>query len=227
MQAVELARHSDGTATVDLCVDCQAIWFDTYESIQLAAGGVLQLFRVIATARPQLRRALPSLMQCPRCDTALALTHDLQRTTRFSYYRCDFGHGRFTPFVQFLREKDFVRPLAPDEVERIKATIKTVRCSSCGAPVDLASATVCPYCRAPIVALDPDAMERTLRTLDAAEQQRVAPPMSDPGKLADSIIAAAQVERAYAREAREERLDLTVDLIDLGMDALAALLRNR
>jgi len=33
-------------------------------------------------------------MTCPRCDTPLAETQDLQHTTRFSYYRCVRGHGR-------------------------------------------------------------------------------------------------------------------------------------
>ena len=91
-----------------------------------------------------------------------------------------------TPFVQFLREKDFIRPLAPAELERLKAHVRTIRCSGCGAPVDLARDMVCSFCRAPVEAIDPEAIAKALKTLGDAEtrRQRV-----DVDALADAILA--------------------------------------
>ena len=66
-------------------------------------------------------------MPCPRCGAPLSLTHDVQRSTRFVYYRCEFGHGRLTAFYQFLREKNFVRNLKAREVARLRADIKQLR----------------------------------------------------------------------------------------------------
>jgi hypothetical protein len=127
MRSLDLDRRPDGRVTIDLCSDCQALWFDAFESAQLTPGATLELFRVIHTTAPATRRAMPTDLPCPRCETSLALTHDLQHATRFSYYRCRYGHGRFTPFFQFLREKNFVRPLDPAELARLKESIRTVR----------------------------------------------------------------------------------------------------
>lgn len=221
MTSVTLERRPLGTLDVDFCIDCQALWFDTYESSQLAPGSVLKLFGAIATVKPTQRRALPASLSCPRCTSVLQLTQDLQHATRFSYYRCLRGHGRYTPFVQFLREKDFIRPLAPAELEKLKLSIKTIRCSSCGAPVDLATATACPYCRAPIAALDQDAIERAIRSLSAAQQQQSAP---QPDLLGENVLAMARVESAMKAQRTEERYGVVVDIVALGINAVAALL---
>ena len=55
-------------------------------------------------------------MQCPRCRGRLRLTHDRQRNTSFTYLRCRNGHGRLTTFFDFLREKDFVKPLTAQQL---------------------------------------------------------------------------------------------------------------
>ena len=149
MQPLRLTRKLEGELTVDLCADCQALWFDAFESGQLTPGATLELFAAIRKARPAARRALPARLPCPRCTLPLSLTHDLQHTTRFLYYRCESGHGRFTPFVQFLREKDFIRPLTPAERTRLLASIRKVSCSSCGAPVDLEKESACPVLPGP------------------------------------------------------------------------------
>jgi len=96
----------------------------------------------------------------------------VQRSTHFSYYRCTWGHGRLTPFFQFLREKNFVRPVTGAELAVLKARLRTVQCSNCGAPVDLEHDTACPYCRSPIAILDPDAVAKALRELSEANAQR-------------------------------------------------------
>jgi hypothetical protein len=123
---------------------------------------VIELFRLIHEHRDKPARALADTMSCPACATRLVFTQDLQKTNRINYHRCPKGHGRLTTFFQFLREKQFVRTLSPVEVERLRATVKQVRCSGCGAPVDLGKDPACGYCRSPISILDAEAVEKAL-----------------------------------------------------------------
>lgn len=222
MTSLEVNRVPIGalTLTVDVCARCHALWFDTMESLQLSPEGTLILFRTIhAVGTPP---ALPpaARLPCPRCETPLDLTQDVQRTTRFSYYRCRRGHGRFTPFVQFLREKNFIKPVTAEELERLKTLVRVIRCSSCGAPVDLAHDAACRYCRAPIAILDAEAVARTLRELDAAAARRAE--VSRPEAAAAAVMEGVRFEHAVAVE---DRMDARtgVDLIGVGLTVLAAL----
>jgi hypothetical protein len=223
MRPLRLARKPQGEAVVDLCADCQALWFDSHESLQLTPGATLALFEAIRVAKPGVRRPLPARLPCPRCTVPLALTRDVQRTTRFTYYRCEGGHGRFTPFVSFLREKDFIRPLAPAELERLKSSIRVIGCSTCGAPVDLGKDPACPYCRAPISILDPDAVAATVGALRAAEAQRAT---IDVVALADAMLAVPRREPDAGpwTRAPESGAGAAVDLVRLGLEALAGML---
>jgi endogenous inhibitor of DNA gyrase (YacG/DUF329 family) len=219
MRSLALPRAPLAPVSIDVCDACQAIWFDATESLQLTPGAVIELFRAIGTSRPAQRAAYPALLPCPRCTTPLSLTHDVQHTTRFTYYRCRYGHGRFTPYVQFLREKNFIRPLDPKELERLRAVVTTVRCVSCGAPVPLERSAVCPYCGAPVMLLDPDAVQHALDHLDAEETRRTTtPPMSG-----DALIAIANVERELARSRREYEGENGIDLLTVGLHALRSL----
>jgi hypothetical protein len=213
MRSLVLERRTFGTLSVDLCETCRALWFDAFESVQLAPAATLELFRAIHDAARAERRPLPPSMRCPRCGETLQLTHDVQRTTHFSYHRCPYKHGRFTPFVQFLREKDFVRPLAADELGRLKRAVRSVRCSGCGAPIDLATMTACAYCHAPIELLDPDAVAKTLAELSAAPR---APSPVDIDALALRLAAAQRID-----DARQPASGAAVyDLMSAGIDAL-------
>ncbi len=220
MQPVELDRHLHGTLTIELCARCRALWFDVNESLQLSPAGTLQLFRMIAdTGSAQAGRAESSL-RCPRCETPLTHTQDLQHTTRFAYYRCRHGHGRYTPFVQFLREKNFIRPVSAADLARLKKLVRIVRCSSCGAPVDLERQSACGYCRAPIAILDQDAVARTLRELDEAAARRAV--VGNPERAAAAIVESARFERAMAVEQGKERGAAGVDLLAIGLSLLAS-----
>jgi len=222
MQSLSVERKPIGSVLVEYCGDCRSLWFDAYEDLQLTAAATLELFRTIAKAKPETRRPIPSSIPCPRCSTVLVLTYDLQRATRFTYYRCQRGDGRLMPFAQFLREKDFIRPLAPEDLERLKASVRTIRCSGCGAPVDLATNTVCPYCRAPIEALDPDAVQKALQSLQQQKVAVEAPSDSDLG--AQRVLAIAQVEKAYAQQRADYNAGFAVDLIGWGLSAVSRLL---
>jgi len=219
MRALVLERKPHGECVVDLCDGCHALWLDTHESVQLTPGAIVSLFREVNAAGAPTRRGLPATLQCPRCRASLAQTRDLRHSTRFSYWRCAKGHGRFTPFVQFLREKDFIRPLTPAELERLKAHVRTIRCSGCGAPIDLARDMVCSFCRAPVEALDPAAVATTLKSLGEAEAKRTT---IDVDALADAIIASNRRPPAH-------HVPATVgvdsgDLIDAGVAIVVAAL---
>ncbi len=224
MGSQAFARKPMGTEDIDLCFDCQAIWFDAYESSQLTPGAVLELFRAIdAGSRGRVPRALPAAMRCVACRGTLVLTHDVERANRFVYYRCTAGHGRFTTFLQFLREKDFVRSATPAEIERLRLTVAQVRCSSCGAPVDIANQAECPYCHAPIAILDADAMRRALAGYAGAEE---ASHHVDPHAAIDALLAGQRIDTGM--RAIEGRVaawpDSPVDLVHEALAMITAIL---
>lgn len=157
---------------IDLCFACHVLWFDKRESIQLSPRGTLDLFRVLHQHRDDPRHTLAARSTCPRCGERLTLRRDIGKAGRFSYYACPAGHGRLTPFSEFLKEKRFVRELNPAERSRLKAEVKRVQCSSCGAPVDVTKGFACEHCGSPLSVLDADAVEKTLRELAKADAER-------------------------------------------------------
>ena len=181
MQVHELERRDGGKLSIDLCFPCYAIWFDRWESVQLAPGAVIELFKEIHTHRAEVRRPLGVQLGCPRCIKSLLITHDLSKTGPFSYYRCPQDHGRLTPFFEFLREKQFVRTLNPAELIRVRAQIKQLMCSGCGAPIDLQTESKCSFCGAPIAVLDADAVDKGMRMWVEAQRK------SDPQTLAERM----------------------------------------
>ena len=132
---------------VGCCAACNLFWFDDSGSIRLTPKAVMDLFRYIGQAGAA-RNTLASGFRCPRCRGALALTHDLQRTTRFTYWRCPIDHGQLITFNQFLAEKNFIRPPSADELARLRDNVRQINCSQCGAPIDLAMDSACPHCGA-------------------------------------------------------------------------------
>ena len=223
MQTLEFERLPLGQLTLDFCFPCQVVWFDAHESTQLSPGGVIEVFKAFDQHRATTRNPLPELLDCPRCESRLALTQDLQHTTHFSYYRCEWGHGRLTPFVQFLLEKNFVRPLSDSELAALKARVQSVQCSNCGAPIDLQHDTACPYCRSPLAILDPDAVGKALGELNTAVVQRKT---IDVDRLADALTMRSQdIGGSPYRDAVGVDRALSGDLVAAGIAIVAALLR--
>jgi len=223
MQTLVFERLLLGQVPLDFCFGCQLIWFDEHESTQLAPGGVIEVFKAFDEHRAPTRNPLSDLLDCPRCNSRLALTHDLQRTTHFSYYRCEWGHGRLTPFVQFLLEKNFVRPLSGSELAALKARVRSIQCSNCGAPIDLQQNTVCPYCRSPLAILDPDAVSKALRELNTAEVERKT---IDVDRLAEALtMRPPDSGRLRVDQIGGSGAELTGDLVAAGIAIVAALLR--
>ncbi len=210
---------------LDLCFACSVVWFDGFESLLLAPGAILALFTTIHERRTEQQPRPLARPSCPRCRAALAETVDRQRHVQFRYWRCTAEHGRLTTFVEFLREKDFVRPLAPAELAELRAHVKTVRCDGCGAAVDLEKASMCGYCRSPVSTLDPGHVERIVAELRAAEEKRRTVDPTLPARLAMDRLA---TDRFFQRIERESgrRVDLRegFDLVGAGIGAVLGML---
>ena len=172
MSRQELERNYGAVAPIDICHACGVLWFDKWENLVLTPGSILRLFVVINDNQPAQKNPLGDNLACPRCHARLVLTTDMQRNTRFQYWRCPADHGHFITFFQFLREKNFVRPLDAAEVARLKENVKSVACSSCGAPVDLNVGSVCPYCRAPLSMLDARQVNTVVEQLKREQAHR-------------------------------------------------------
>ena len=167
-----LEGHYGRSLELDWCAGCGVFWFDTHEGIALTPGSILRLFAQIGGERSAPPAPLPAEIACPRCHVRLERTVDMARGTRFHYFRCPREHGRLITFAEFLREKSFVRPLAPAELAELRAKVRMIQCSSCGAPVDLGAGSECGHCHAPVSMLDPRQVETVVRDLKLAEERR-------------------------------------------------------
>jgi hypothetical protein len=143
-------------------------------------------------------------------------SQDRVKSGLFNYQRCG-QHGRFITFAQFMIEKGFVRQLTGAEIDEIKVRIGTVRCTGCGAPVDIRKDSACTHCRAPIAILDPQAVEQALSGYREAAAKQAAPPA--PALLAETILYA---ERERSRQQRERGNGvLDAEIGDLLLDGVA------
>lgn len=212
-----------GALDLDICFACTAIWFDAYESSQLAPAAIIELFRIINQPRDGPPRPISDASRCPACKLILQLTHDIERTNRITYYRCPAGHGRLTTFFTFLREKDFVRSLSPAEIDRLRQSVKQVRCSSCGAPIDVERDAECGYCHAPIAILDPDAVAKALATLSDEERKRT---QVSPTASIDAMLATQRFDRQLAHIEQYRHDPSGSFLVDLVGVALGSFLEN-
>ena len=190
---------------IDLCRRCRAFWFEPFETVHLTAASTIQLFKVIS--EQPTAASFPTRSYCPKCSALLLLTHDRQRNTAFQYWRCDHGHGRFTAFVDFLREKDFIHPLTPIEIAELRKKIQEIHCSNCGGPIDLAHDSTCSHCGSPISMIDMNKVaDLAHQSGNPAAAARIPPP-------ATTLIPADYVS------ARSTTFGNT--LIDIGLDAVA------
>ena len=186
MTTEPLDGHLGTSVTIDLCLPCQVFWFDAHESLKLSPGAVLKLFRLIGEQALTTRPPTTNEPLCPHCSMRLLLTHDQQRNTRFQYLRRPRDHGRLITFVDFLREKDFVRPLSAQQIDELRRSVQTLNCSNCGAPIDLMKSSGCAHCGTPLSMLDMKQAGALVAGLRAAEQ---------PGRPIDPALP-LQLERA-------------------------------
>ena len=205
MTALTLDGHLGTKVELDLCAACQVIWFDRLESLRLSPGATLSLFRTIGERKQTSPPPLGDPMKCPRCDLRLLLTNDRQRNTPFRYRRCAREHGRLITFFDFLREKDFVRPLSARQIADLRASVQTVNCSNCGAPIDLTLASACAHCSTPLSMLDLNQIEVMAAHLRRADEaSRTIDPMlpelmKREKQAVESLFAALRADEGGAR----------------------------
>ena len=202
---------------ISACAPCNLFWFDKSESVRLTPKSVLEVFQFIGRSG-RATNALSSQFNCPACSAALSLTHDLQRTTRFTYWRCRNDHGHLITFHHFLREKNFIRSPSPVELAKLRAAVRQIACSQCGAPVDLANATACAHCGAPVALIDPDGVAKALHDL-AAGASSLAP--SDPQAIRNRL-SETQIDAIFDL-ARMQRDEGNGDIVVIGAAAIGAL----
>lgn len=185
MESLTIQGRDSAEMTLDVCFTCQGIWFDRHESQQMPASGVLELFRLIHNRSKALSRPWSRELHCPRCATDLTTTLDLCKNGKFSYFHCPNQHGRFTAFAAFLIEKGFVRQLTAQEIRTLPVDVTSVKCSSCGAPIDIRKESVCAFCHMPVVVLDHQAVEKALNALQASAQQQHG---ADKNAVIDALL---------------------------------------
>ena len=170
---------------------CQSIWFDARENLQLTPRR--DAWRCSASLASTCREPAPQdrdIAKCPRCNAQLRRTQDMQRSTRFEYFRCPNEHGRLTTFFDFLKEKDFVKPLTPQQIAELRKNVQIINCSNCGAPIDLAKGSDCAHCGSPLSMLDMQQAERLIAQLRDADRT-------------DKLDRSGAAARARARAARD------------------------
>jgi uncharacterized protein YbaR (Trm112 family) len=227
MRQEELEGHSGQRVVIDLCHRCQSFWFDARESLSLTPGSTLTLFRVIGEHIAERQPSVGSeTAKCPRCRGRLRLIHDRQRATTFEYLRCPNGHGRLTTFFDFLREKDFIRPLSARQIDELRRHVRTVNCSNCGGAIDLGSGAACPHCGSPLSMLDMAQAEALVARLRAADRRDRPVDPSLPLQLerarreVDAAFAAFEPDDIWFRDAS------AAGLVGAGLNVVARWLKR-
>jgi len=222
-----LDGRSTRPVTINLCHTCQVFWFDTHESLSLTPGSTLTLFRIIgehSTRKTASRNDTPA---CPRCRARLRRTHDMQRTTRFEYLKCPNGHGRLTTYFDFLREKDFIRPLTDAQIAELRHNVQTVNCSNCGGAVDLSKGGTCAHCGSPLSMLDMKQAEAMVTQLREADRGKDT---IDPALPLDLLRARREVDLAFAGLEKDDSWlrDASADgLVGAGLKMVARWLERK
>jgi hypothetical protein len=200
------------------CTACNLFWFDQSASIRLTPTAVLGLFEHIGRAGAP-NGPLASRFNCPRCRHPLDLIHDLQRSTRFTYWRCPNDQGQLLTFGQFLAEKNFIRPPSDDELAKLRAMLRQINCSQCGAPINLETDAACPHCGAAVALIDADAVSKALHDLATTG----ATPPSSPSAPTRTTLSDVQLDALFDLQ-RIRPHEGGDDLLAIGAEAIGAVL---
>src|SRR5262245_46850498 len=85
MTLYSLPGHYNSTVEVDVCMDCNAIWFDQFESMALSPDGTVALFQLIQERGGTATSAAGKFsegLRCVTCGEGMRLTHDQVKNTR-------------------------------------------------------------------------------------------------------------------------------------------------
>jgi hypothetical protein len=222
----KLANRLGNQFTIDVCPPCQAFWFDRHEDLGLSPASTLQLMKYIGEHSSAPRQAFTDRPMCPRCGSGLTLAHNMTRNVRFVYWQCSIQHGHFISFFDFLKEKNFIRPLSPQEIQHLRETVQEVHCSNCGASVNLQTDSTCPYCHSPISILDLQEQQRMLAQLKEAADASAKP--VDPALPLKLAMAKAEASNYFFVEHDSQWWadSATRDLVVAGLKTVARWLNN-
>ncbi len=207
---------------IDVCHACNGVWFDGHEDLHLSPAGVVTLFEAMGRAAGGARTAMARRKPCPRCQTGLLRSHDRVRDTRYEFFRCAVGHGRFMTFAAFLRARHFVRDLSAAEVRELGVRVAVIKCVNCGASVDVRTGSACGFCQSPVAVLDEGQLARTLAELEAAAAQRATVDPSWPLRAAQ---ARRQTEAVFAELNRGNGATPSIDMVAAGVSLFADVLK--
>lgn len=222
MQEETFDGHLGRRVAIDICHACQSFWFDARESVALTPGSTLALFRVIGEKLTRPQHTDAELAKCPRCKGRLRRTQDMQRSTRFEYLNCPNGHGRLISFFDFLREKDFIRPLTMQQIAELRENVGSVNCANCGAPVDLSQGAACSHCNTPLSMLDMKQAETLVAQLQKADDRAHQP--IDPTLPLELLRVRRETERAFDGIHDQElwfKDVVSTDLVGAGLTTVA------
>jgi endogenous inhibitor of DNA gyrase (YacG/DUF329 family) len=180
---------------------------------------VLALFQFIGEAGAA-KNPLTANFACPSCRRTLQYTHDLARNMRFTYWRCAGDHGQLITFGQFLAEKNMIREPSPAELAQLRASVRQVTCSQCGAPIDLATESACPHCGAAIALIDPEGVAKAVHELAAGMTTSGAvPSVGQDGTR--TMLSDAQLDALFDAERMRDH-ETSHDLVAIGAAAIGA-----
>ncbi len=145
MREVRLTGHYARAVEVDLCKDCDLVWFDDVESARLAGPGLLDLIGEMAAAQRLPHYTLRKEICCPRCQGPVRKVHNRSRWGRSTQLACLHRHGAYQSFAQFLGEKGLTRPMSSADRAHLLQRDGMLHCINCGAPLP-AQASSCEWC---------------------------------------------------------------------------------
>jgi hypothetical protein len=192
----------------------------------LSPASTLQLMKYIGEHSSAPRQAFTDRLMCARCGSGLTLAHNMTRNVRFVYWQCSSQHGHFISFFDFLKEKNFIRPLSPQEIQHLRETVQEVHCSNCGASVNLQTNSACPYCHSPISILDLQEQQRMLAQLKEAADASAKP--VDPALPLKLAMAKAEASNYFFVEHDSQWWadSATRDLVVAGLKTVARWLNH-
>lgn len=177
MSHLSLAGRDGRTVPVDHCTPCRLVWFDRFESVQLAGLGWIALLRELQQG---LGDPLPpprtARLACPLCRVALKPVHNRTRFGRFPALECPRCQGHLHSHAGVLAERGLVRPLLPVERRTLQEDEqRRLCCLNCGAPAD-GQGEACAYCRSPFVMLDLPRLAQALRLRPGRDETKSPTP---------------------------------------------------
>jgi hypothetical protein len=168
MQALMLPGHYESQVEIDVCGNCDLVWFDFTETAQITGPALLDLIGLMAKSQTLPHEMLHARTACPRCGDKVKVVHNQSRWGRSTQLQCVKRHGAYQSFAQFLGEKGLLRPMSRVDRARLVRDRGHIDCVNCGARIDTADET-CRFCRSVPSLLDVARLARALDPHDMLE----------------------------------------------------------